>query len=325
MKSMTISEVSKNFGISTRMLRYYEQEGIIKSYRKEGYAYRIYDEHTTQRIQQILILRKLRIPLRQIKVILENKNAVTTVDVFLKNVKEMDEEITALSTIKDILSSFIEELVKTTALPLHNILTEDDGISAALESLDIVSINFKDEQINKANQQLSKLNDVRILYLPPLTVASAHVIGDEPEQQVNQMLDTFVREHQLHIRKPDLRHFGFNHPNPVDETGYHGYEAWVSIPKDMEVTPPLTKKQFPGGLYGAHMITLGNFNAWDDLLTWANTNDTYEFAGDIQDQEHMCGLLEEHLNYYHHITSSNVAIHDIQLDLLIPIRPKEKK
>lgn len=134
MKSMTISEVSKNFGISTRMLRYYEQEGIIESYRKEGYAYRIYDEHTTQRIQQILILRKLRIPLRQIKVILENKNAVTTVDVFLKNVKEMDEEITALSTIKDILSSFIEELVKTTALPLHNILTEDDGISAALES-----------------------------------------------------------------------------------------------------------------------------------------------------------------------------------------------
>lgn len=40
----TISQVSKNFGISTRMLRYYEQLGLIESFRREDYAYRMYNE-----------------------------------------------------------------------------------------------------------------------------------------------------------------------------------------------------------------------------------------------------------------------------------------
>jgi len=44
MKMMTVSEVSKAFQVSTRMLRYYEQAGMITSLRKEGYAYCIYEE-----------------------------------------------------------------------------------------------------------------------------------------------------------------------------------------------------------------------------------------------------------------------------------------
>ena len=40
----TIGTVSKNLGISSRMLRYYEQIGLIRSRRVEDYAYRVYDE-----------------------------------------------------------------------------------------------------------------------------------------------------------------------------------------------------------------------------------------------------------------------------------------
>ena len=61
MEPMTISQVSKILGISTRMLRYYEKAGLIESRRKEGYAYRIYDENTVCRLRRILLLRKLRI------------------------------------------------------------------------------------------------------------------------------------------------------------------------------------------------------------------------------------------------------------------------
>lgn len=42
MEAMTVSEVSKNFGVFTRMLRYYEQIGLIESFRQESYAYRMY-------------------------------------------------------------------------------------------------------------------------------------------------------------------------------------------------------------------------------------------------------------------------------------------
>lgn len=326
MEEMTISQVSRSLGISTRMLRYYEKAGLISSSRREGYSYRIYDEQAVSRMKQILLLRKLRIPVRQIAIILNNTNAVAAIEIFRRNMEELDEEITALSTIRDILNHFVEELSKSTELPLKTLITQDDTFLAAIESLNLISINFKEEQsaekLKKADETLSKINDVRIIYLPPVTVAAAHYIGDEPEWNANFLVDNFVKKSSLGKIKPDLRRFGFNHPNPVDETGYHGYEAWVTIPDDMEVPEPLEKKQFAGGLFAAHMIVFGNFNEWDAFLEWIMKSESYEFAGDLQDQEHMCGLLEEHLNFYNHIGQSEIELDHLQLDLLMPIKEK---
>lgn len=329
MEEMTVSQVSRSLGISTRMLRYYEKAGLIKSSWREGYSYRVYDEKAVSRIKQILLLRKLRIPVRQIEIILNNTNAVAAIEIFRQNMDELDEEITALSTIRDILNHFVEELSKTTELPLEDIMPQDDTVLAAIESLGIISINFKGEQtgekLRKADERLSKINDVRVIYLPPAIVAASHYVGDEPEMHANSLLDHFIEEADLGKRKPDMRRYGFNHPNPVDETGYHGYETWVTIPDDMEVPAPLEKKRFVGGLYAAHMISFGNFQEWNPFLEWVMKNETYEFAGDLEDQEHMCGLLEEHLNFYNHIGKPELHIGHLQLDLLIPIKEKERR
>lgn len=66
----TISQVSRALSVSTRALRYYEEMGLIHSRRIEGYAYCVYDEDTVRRIEQILFLRSVRIPLRDIAVLL---------------------------------------------------------------------------------------------------------------------------------------------------------------------------------------------------------------------------------------------------------------
>ena len=68
----TISQVSRALSVSTRALRYYEEMGLIHSRRIEGYAYRVYDEDTVHRIEQILFLRSVRIPLRDIAVLLRD-------------------------------------------------------------------------------------------------------------------------------------------------------------------------------------------------------------------------------------------------------------
>lgn len=324
MEAMTISQLSKSLGISTRMLRYYEQAGLIKSSRREGYAYRIYDQQAIARLQQILLLRRLRIPVRDIKTILQSSDARHAICIFQQQIGALSDEIDALSVIQDILSRFVENLRRSTAMPLQRIIEQDLDLLAAFNSLSPISINFKEDQLmsklKKAEENLSALTDVRIITLPPATVAAAHFIGDEPETRVNDLIDDFVRTTELHKRKPYLRHYGFNHPNPVDETGFHGYEAWVTIPDDMEVPPPLVKKQFAGGLYAAHMISFGNFNEWGALLDWIAKSDTYEFAGDLEDQEHMCGLLDEHINYIAHVELPFTEPEDMQLDLLAPVR-----
>ncbi len=43
----------------------------------------------------------------------------------------------------------------------------------------------------------------------------------------------------------------------------------------------------------------------------------------MKDQEHMCGMLEEHLNYVNHVELENTEPEDFQLDLLLPLREKQ--
>jgi len=319
-----VSVVSKNLGISSRMLRYYEQIGLVKSQRIEGYAYRVYDEDSMRRLRQIIILRKLRVPVKQIREIFDNTNAAGVIDVFEWNISELDEEITALSTVKAILSSFVRELREKTNIQLD--FLNDSAIFAIVDSISFPKNILQEEKnvddLKKANEKLDKLTDknVRIIYLPPSEVAAYQYIGDEPERNVGQIIDNFVRKSSLLKCKPDVRHYGFNAPDP-DETGFHGYEMWVTIPADMEVPAPLIKKHFVGGLYGAHMIMMGDFDEWQRLFQWAGDSEKFEYRGDTsKGNENMHGLLEEHLNYFSRVTSSN---NHNQLDLLIPIKAKE--
>ncbi len=143
---MTISQAAKSFGISARMLRYYEQAGLIESYRRDDYAYRMYNEATLLRLRQILVLRKLRIPIKQIKAILQKPDAVTAIEIFCRNISELDEEITALSTIRNILGRFVDELQKSADIQIHRLITQDDTILTSIESLAVTSINFREDK-----------------------------------------------------------------------------------------------------------------------------------------------------------------------------------
>ena len=54
----TITEGSRTLDVATRMLRYYEQQGLITSRRRADYAYRVYDEENVNRLRIILVLRR---------------------------------------------------------------------------------------------------------------------------------------------------------------------------------------------------------------------------------------------------------------------------
>lgn len=323
----SITQITKSFGVSTRMLRYYEQIGLLKSQRMEGYSYRVYSEDSCLRLRQIIILRKLRIPLKQIAILLTDNNALNAIEVFMKNIGELDVEIDSLTTIRNILKRFVDELSSKAGISLKSDLLNDMSILSMISPLSITKINFKEDntmaELNKASEQLSKLTDrdVRIVYLPPATIATFQYVGDEPEMHVNQVIDKFVRDNDLIHAKPDLRHYGFNAPCPTDETGYHGYEMWVTVPDDLEIPEPLRKKHFEGGLYAAYMIPFGAFEEWGRLAEWVQNSNLYEYNGNW-DTNNMFGWFEEHLNYVNHVMLENTEPEGLQLDLLIPIKEK---
>jgi DNA gyrase inhibitor GyrI len=164
--------------------------------------------------------------------------------------------------------------------------------------------------------------DVRIIYVPPMTVASVHKIGGYPEGDTGNLFNQFIKEKNLPVIKPDFRHFGFNHPNGQKPDGSdHGYERWVSIPDDMTVEEPFTKKKYSGGLYAAWMIPMGLFEEWFSISNWVEKSEKYENVKG--DQECMYGALEEFLNYINLYTKSGEELDKIlQLDLLVPIRER---
>ena len=330
MELKTISQVSKTFSISTRTLRYYEQIGLITSTKKDGYAYRVYDEKSITCLQQIIILRKLRIPLKQIKDILSNQDIVVAIEVFKKNVSELTEEITALSSIKEILDHLINKLQKNGELKLKIDLLSDDSILNIIDSLSLQKNNFKEEKsmedLNKATESLSTLKNVRVVHIPPFTVAASHYIGESPEDNAGEQLEKFLKDSNLYKIKPDARVFGFNHPNPVEGNSQYGYEVWVTIPEDMDVPAPLEKKHFNGGLYAAHTIVFPNFHEWEWLLNWVTINNPKYESNSIEDGgECMGGLLEEHINYVYHSNLNWPESDEHQLDLLFPVKLKTQE
>ncbi len=336
MELQTISQVSRNYRISTRMLRYYEQAGLIQSLRKDNYAYRVYDENAMTRLQQIIVLRKLRIPVKQIISILNNNDAAEAVDIFMQNIREIDDEITALTTVKSILSRFVEEIQEKAHVDLK--LLGDETVFSVVSSLSFSYNQIKEtkeslsmEELNRANEELMKLEDkdVRIIYLPPMTVAAAYASGEGCEGKALDMISKFTKESGLLKIKPDARSFGFDCSQGTVEIGENSqaYEVWVSVSDNMEIPAPLVRRKFRGGLYAAHVLRAWDFQDWRRLKEWVDASEIYEnnwgsprweSAGTPTGQG-----FEETLNFYNFIQKHNSEMSYLQLDLLFPI--KEKK
>lgn len=342
MELQTINQVSKTYGISTRMLRYYEQIGLIESLRKEDYAYRVYDETAIRRLQQIIILRKLRIPMKHITAILSQPEAAEAVEIFKENVSELDDEINALSTIKRILLRLVDELQQRANIRLEIDLLLDSSVLSIVNLLSLQKNHIKEtgkmEELNKANEALNRISDkdVRIVYLPPSAVASALTFGEKAEHDTDVIMGKFVEDTNLFKINPGAKFYGFNNPEFDDNNNFvkQGYEAWATIPDDFIVPAPLVKKTFTGGLYAAYTSKPVDFEDWKHFFVWLDESEDFEHdlcrpydSVSKLPGKHGCsgwGCLEEHINSYNFYGLKDRKHILTHLDFLIPIKEKEK-
>ncbi|MDE5746754.1 MAG: MerR family transcriptional regulator, partial [Acetatifactor sp.] len=105
-----IRDMTNRYDLSARTLRYYEDMGLIESVRREGYAYRLYDEANVKRLEQILILRKLNISIKDIQRIFNTSGSEIVLEVLGKKVGDIDEEISLLHELKNIVLEFIHQI-----------------------------------------------------------------------------------------------------------------------------------------------------------------------------------------------------------------------
>ena len=69
---MTVHEVSELTGVSIRALQYYDRIGLLRPAKHTEAGYRLYDETSMEKLQQILLFRELEFPLAEIKAMMED-------------------------------------------------------------------------------------------------------------------------------------------------------------------------------------------------------------------------------------------------------------
>ena len=73
---MKINEVEAAVGVTKKNIRFYEEEGLITPSREPGNGYRSYSQADVERLRRIKLLRKLDVPLVEIREMLEGRKTL---------------------------------------------------------------------------------------------------------------------------------------------------------------------------------------------------------------------------------------------------------
>ena len=73
---MKINEVEAAVGVTKKNIRFYEEEGLITPGREPGNGYRSYSQTDVERLRRIKLLRKLDVPLAEIREMLEGQRTL---------------------------------------------------------------------------------------------------------------------------------------------------------------------------------------------------------------------------------------------------------
>jgi len=258
-----IRDVSVKYSVSARTLRYYEDMGLIKSIRSEDYAYRLYDEANIKRLEQILILRKLNISIKDIQRIFNTTGSEIVLEVLSKKVDDIDEEISLLHELKEIVLDFISQIKQAD-------FSNDSDIKLLYEKARVieaqlvnVDYNGNPSTVNRLLEVTEKLDrkvpDIMIIRIPRFRAVTSGLLTFE--ELFSSGFEPWQESHS-HLFKPVV----FDAPDFL--CGKDGKAEWIWSVKD-EVTEADTRPyeiiEHPGGLYALAVSIDGDGDSYDKV------------------------------------------------------------
>jgi len=178
-----IKEISSKYDITARTLRYYEDVGLITSTRSDDYAYRMYDEGTVKKLEQILILRKLNVSIKDIKRIFASANSDVVLEVLDKKVESIDDEMALLHELKEIIQEFIREIERIN-------FTDNDDIKLLYDKAKEIETHYmsvdyigKPSNVNRLIEVTDRLDkkipDVMVVRIPSFRAVTSGLLSWE--------------------------------------------------------------------------------------------------------------------------------------------------
>ena len=154
---MKINEVEERVGITKRNIRFYEKEGLLTPQRNSDNGYRDYGEEEVEVLRKIKLLRKLDVPLEEIRRL--QHGALTLDDVLRRHVIQLRREEHNLATMGALCQRRADAQAQLATLDAEAWLTE-------MEQMEQEGTRFMN--IRK--------NDTRIRYVGPVAAALVFIL-----------------------------------------------------------------------------------------------------------------------------------------------------
>lgn len=305
MDLIRINEVVDSFGVSSRTLRYYEEVGLLWSSHPENKTQRYYDAAALERLKQIIVLRKMQIPVKDIIKIFKSESMAALIQAFVDKLESLDTEITALSKLRKLVDEFLHKMLlngikKISAITL---LYEETEKRLAMAEID-EPITY--EKLLDVSREASKLNDIRIIRLPKMRVLSSrHKTGEVENLDGDKMQNLFAV--YGYVPTPGLRDCFMR----KEQSGE--WVMLIKIPNTYNNKTKYSDELMPGGLYA---VASTFFESLDDtfvlLREWVSNNTDFELDAERSE------MLEEILPW-----DIVKKLNKWQQDVFIPIKIKK--
>ena len=121
-------------------------------------------------------------------------------------------------------------------------------------------------------------DDIHIVRLPALRVASAYGFGFQPEEHAWNQLVQWAQPKGLLGDFEAHPIFGFNNPYPTPESPKYGYVFWIGVDQTVEPEGTIRIEEFFGGSYAVSRCEVngdpgGRIPAkWKTLAEWCKLN-----------------------------------------------------
>ncbi len=174
-----IKDVSNQYDVTARTLRYYEDIGLLTSIRSADYAYRMYDEGAIRRLEQILILRKLNISIKDIQRVFSASGSEVVLEVLGKKVTSIDDEVALLHELKEIVMDFIHEIELVNFSEnsdIKQLYSKAKQIETQLTSIDYIGKPSKVNRLLEISERLDKkIPDIMVVRIPDFKAVTVGV------------------------------------------------------------------------------------------------------------------------------------------------------
>ena len=317
-----IREVSLKYDVSARALKYYEDMGLIQSTRSDNYAYRLYDEIAIKRLEQILILRKLNIKVKDIQRIFNSDSSDVVLEVLTQKVTGIDDEVALLHELKDIILDFIKQIEKfdfQNDKDVKLLYEKAKDIEQQIVNVDYNGNSASVKRLIDVAEKLEKKPDIRIVEFPKCRMVTS---GISTEPDLFSPDGTLMRFDRMWTRLDEkrkdrffARDFMWYDPETKGTVWWYAIEDWVTE-RDTEGFEII---DFEGGIYAAAISRDGDHDDGARVM-----NGIYDWIVNSG-----CFEPDDRLGHYpmYHIAGSPTSDKILgygQLEIFRPIKPRSK-